>query len=63
MGFHWLQDQCAFQRGGSFLTEAEISVPAVPKELGNYQNDSVSLKKGPHTDYLTRDRSRLKLRF
>lgn len=36
-GFHWLQDQCSFQQRGSFLTEAEVSAPAVPKELGNYQ--------------------------
>lgn len=61
MGFHWLQEQLS--KGGSCLTNAEISTPAVPQELGNKQNHSVSLKKGLHTDYLTRDHSRLKIRF
>lgn len=63
MGFHWLQDPCSFQRGGSFCSEADISGPTVPEELGHYQNDSVSLKKGPYAGYLTRDCPRLKLRF
>lgn len=63
MGFHWLQDPCSFQRGGSFCTEADIRGPTVPEKLGHYQNDSVSLKKGPHTGYLTRDCPRLMLRF
>lgn len=62
MGFYWLQDQCSFQQRGSFLTEAEVSAPALPKELGNYQM-FVSFKKRPHTNYLTRDHTRLKLRF